>query len=466
MREKITKKESNLKIGQTSIELDSFSRILAIGGGKAAVPMGEELEKILGSALTGGELNYPEYAKKPRGRRIEYNPASHPIPSEAGVRGVDKMLELVGKPRDDDLIICLISGGGSALMPKPAEGVTLEDKKIVTELLLKSGANIAEINCVRKHLSAFKGGRLAENLYPARVVSLIISDVVGDSLDAIASGPTAPDPTTFSDAMAVIEKYELQDRIPFRARKMLEGGVRGKIADTPKSGSKVFAKVSNFLIGTNRNSCERAASYLNTQGYETMVLTTHLQGEARTVGQIFAGVAQDIVSNSFPLKSPAAMLAGGETTVRVTGKGVGGRNQELALSAAIGIGGLRNVVVASMGTDGVDGPTNAAGAIASGGTISKAKRLRIDAREMLENNDSHTFFMKTKDLIVTGPTGTNVNDIAVVLVGKSGSSAETRFKRSSRKPPRRKSLTRSVLKDAVDLSRRQSSRRLSPASPS
>jgi glycerate 2-kinase len=415
-----------LTVGTLSLELSGFRRVLVIGGGKATAGMALEIERILDGWITGGSVNIPAYTIPwPKSSKIKFNPATHPVPSQQGCQGVRNMLELVGQPYRDDMVICLISGGGSALMPLPSKGLSLSDKQKTTQLLLKSGARIDEINAVRKHLSEIKGGRLAEKLYPATVVSLIISDVVGDRLDSIASGPTAPDGTTYSDAYNVLNERGLWHKIPRSARNLISKGREGRLPETPKEGSKIFKRVHNFLIGTNMESCKAAARVLKRRGYRTLILSTKIQGEASEVGKVLSGIASDIHERQLPISPPAAIVAGGETTVTVHGKGRGGRNQELVLSAALSIQGLPRTLVSSIGTDGMDGPTNAAGAVADGSTVERGLRKGLDADKYLRENNSHEFFRKLKDLIVTGPTGTNVNDILVAIVGSADQKSHT-----------------------------------------
>jgi glycerate 2-kinase len=412
-------KREVLRVGSLSFDLARFTRVLVIGGGKASGKMALEVEKILGKRITGGAVNIPDYQRpRPHCERIVLHDATHPIPSVKGVRGVEKMLELVGSPTSKDLVVCLISGGGSALLPMPAKGVSLRDVQRTTELLLKSGAEIDEVNTVRKHLSAIKGGGLAEKLYPATVLSLIISDVVGNKLDSIASGPTVPDGTTYGDAETVLKKYSAWNKTPERVRRAIADGKAGKTEETPKKGARVFEHVSNVIVGGNKLPCEAAAESLRKMGYTTLILSTRIQGEAPQIGRLFSSVLTDIVKDGLPFPRPAAIVAGGETTVTMRGDGVGGRNQELALSAARGIVGLRPAYVASMGTDGVDGPTAAAGALVDCEVVSRATKLGLDPSAFLQNNDSNTFFKKLGGLIVTGPTGTNVNDIMIAVACK------------------------------------------------
>jgi len=319
------------------------------------------------------------------------------------------MLELVKDISRDDLVIVLVSGGGSALMPLPVHGVTLNDEARVTSLLLRSGASIEEINTVRKHLSQIKGGRLAERLYPATVLTLIISDVVGDRIDSVASGPTSPDPTTYGDGEQVLKKYQLWSQIPKNPRRIIIQGLKGLRAETPKPRNKIFKRVHNLIVGSNRASCLAAAAALRKAGYRTRVLSMQIAGEAREAGGILGSIANDMHDNS-----PAALVAGGETTVTVKGSGRGGRNQELALSAAVRINGSEGVVVGSFATDGIEGQTDAAGAIVDGTTVKRGLKLRMDPGDYLKKNDSYSYLSRLNDLVVTGPTGTNVNDIMIL----------------------------------------------------
>ncbi len=420
VRKKARRKGHHLSAGSHRFDLSRYDRVLVIGGGKASAGMALEIERILGDRLTAGTVNAP-HNLKPRTRSggILFHPATHPLPTEKGVRGVQQMLELVGRASRRDLIVCVLSGGGSALMPLSAPGLTIEDEQKTTEALMKSGARIDEINTVRKHLSAIKGGRLAERLFPATVLSLIISDVAGNKVENIASGPTAPDTSTYADARKILSKFQLDKIVPASVRRILERGNAGYLPETPKPGSKVFDRVYNVIVGSNRDSCVAAAQLLRQKGYRTLVLSTRLQGEARHVGTVLASILSDVDGIGFSAGSPFAIVAGGETTVAVKGEGVGGRNQELVLSAALGLSRLRRVTIASMSTDGVDGPSPAAGALADGETIEKGLEKRMNAETFLARNDSFTFFRKIGDDILTGPTGTNVNDLVTgVSMGK------------------------------------------------
>jgi glycerate 2-kinase len=397
--------------------LGDYRRILVIGGGKASGLMAEAVERVLGRWITGGLVIIPDYQRpKPRGFRIRYHSAAHPIPTRKSIEGVLAMLDLVGTVSRDDLVIVLLSGGGSALMTLPVEGITLSDEAKVTSLLLKSGASIEEINTVRKHLSQIKGGRLAERLYPATVLTLIISDVVGDWIDAIASGPTSPDPTTYEDAERVLKKRDLWSRIPTRVRRVIADGQSGSKSETAKRKDKAFRHVHNLIVGSNRASRLAAAKAMRKAGYETQVLSIQITGEARKAGRMLGSIAKDIQEKARPLARPVALVTGGETTVTVRGKGRGGRNQELALAAAERISGSKGIVIGSFATDGIEGQTDSAGAIADGTTVTRGLRLGMNPDKYLENNDSYHYFSKLKDLVMTGPTGTNVNDIILIAL--------------------------------------------------
>ena len=410
---------STLRADRLRFPLRNYRRIFVIGGGKVSGGMGDEVEMILGKWITRGLVIVPDYLRfRPKGRRIAYRSATHPIPTRKGMDSVLAMLELVKNVSRNDLVLVLLSGGGSALMPLPVREITLKDESDVTSLLLTSGASIDEINTVRKHLSQIKGGRLAEKLFPATVLTLIISDVVRDHIDAIASGPTVPDPTTYHDAMLVLQKYDLWSRVPTRARKLIANGVAHSILDTPKKESGAFNRVHNLIVGNNRQSCSAAATAMRKAGYRTQIMSTHITGEAREAGQIFGSIARDIRENSLPFAPPAALVAGGETTVTVRGKGRGGRNQELVLAAATKISGSDGVVVGSFATDGVESKTDAAGALADGRTVVRGRRLGMNADEYLTKNDSYRYFSKLKDLVMTGPTGTNVNDIMILAAAE------------------------------------------------
>ena len=405
-----------LKMSGISLDLDGFSNVIVIGGGKAGGSMAESLEELLGDRISGGVLNVLKGTESDyRLERISLNGASHPVPGEDGVRGVEEMFSLMEGADEATLFIVLISGGGSSLMTYPAQGVSLEEVGLLTAILLRSGATINDLNAVRKHLSAVKGGLMAKRAYPATVLSLILSDVIGDPLDTIASGPTAPDKTTFRDAVEVLKGRGLWGETPRSIRRRLETGLAGGLEETPKIGDKAFEKVRNIVIGNNLAAAQAAAVRAEELGYNTLLLSTEIEGEAKEVGEYLAGIAREVCESDHPVKRPAALIAGGETTVTVAGGGTGGRNQELALSASLGIGG-RDVVIAALATDGIDGPTDAAGAIVDGSTMMRSEMLDVDAEQSLADNDSYGFFSRLGDAFSTGPTGTNVNDLTLILV--------------------------------------------------
>jgi glycerate-2-kinase len=326
------------------------------------------------------------------------------------------MMEIAEQAEKEDLIICLISGGGSSLMPLPRGDVSITDKKEITNALLKCGATINEINTVRKHISDFKGGWLAKKSYPATILNLILSDVVGDPLDFIASGPTVPDSTTFGDAINVLKKHSLWDKTPTSIRKVLAEGQKGLIPETPKADDEAFKKVVNVVVGNNRSASLAACECLKSEGLNTLLLTATMEGEAKQVGLVLASIAREASVSRNPVSRPAGIVAGGETTVIVTGKGLGGRNQEIALAASQKLENIDGAVVASISTDGIDGPTDAAGALVDGRTLAKAIKNGLAPEEYLANNDSYQFFSKLGDLVFTGPTGTNVNDVSIIVV--------------------------------------------------
>ena len=395
-----------------SRDFSRYRHIYVVGAGKAGASMAKAAERALGRRITAGLVNV-KHGSTAKLRRIELNPAGHPIPDEAGVAGSTRIAEIAAQAGEGDLVLCLISGGASALLPLPALPITLAEKQATTQLLLACGANIHEFNCVRKHLSRIKGGQLARLAAPAAVEALLLSDVIGDDLDVIGSGPTAPDASTFAGAFAILEKFQLVERVPATVRERLERGRRGELAETPKAGDPLFRGVRNVLVGNNRLALDAAAKRAKSLGFRTLVLSSEIQGETREIARMHAAIAREIVSTSRPVRAPACIVTGGETTVTLRGDGLGGRNQEFVLAAALEIAGLRDVVVLSAGTDGSDGPTDAAGAIADGETL----RRNPEAPRYLDRNDSYHYFQSLDDLLITGPTDTNVMDVRVMLVG-------------------------------------------------
>ena len=417
VRSTVNLSNSILKVDEETFDLTRFKRIFVVGGGKASGSMAEALDEILGERIEDGIIVIPKgTSDRYQAERIRFHEASHPIPDESSVKGAKKIMNLASRTEKNDLVISLISGGGSSLMALPREGISLRDKQKATDLLLKSGATINEINTIRKHISSFKGGQLARETYPATVISLLLSDVIGDPLEVIASGPTVPDPTTFEDAVTILKRYRLWEATPESIKQTLSNGAKGMVQETPKEDDPSFAKVCNLVIGNNRLACRAAVEELKKHGLNTLFLTSLLEGEARDVGTMFGAVAREITASGYPLPSPAGIVAGGETTVTVIGEGVGGRNQEICLSATLKIDGLDRVVMASVSTDGIDGPTDAAGAVVDGRTISRSHDVGLDAKESLRNNDAYSFFSAIGGLIYTGHTGTNVNDITILVV--------------------------------------------------
>lgn len=415
IREHLKVKEDKLAIDNFLIDLRKVENIYVVGAGKASAAMAEALYDLLGDRIARGIVAIPKYQKGEfHTGPIELIRAGHPIPTVESTEAALKILQLVEGLADKDLVFCLISGGGSALMASPASGIKLEEKQKITEALLKSGAPINELNTVRKHISNIKGGRLAEKIYPAQTIGLIISDVVGDSLETIASGPTSSDTTTFRDSIETLRRYQLWYTTPDAIRKTLEDGEEGIIPESPKHGEKIFEQVRNFIIGSNELACRSASEYLESNHIEVQILTTFLEGEAKEAGKIISSVAKYMK----PKKSEAkgvSIVFGGETTVTVKGNGKGGRNQELVVSACKCIDSVRGLAIASVGTDGIDGSSDAAGGVVDSYSFNRAKSLGLNVESFLDNNDSNTFLEKLDDMILTGHTGTNVNDIAIAV---------------------------------------------------
>jgi glycerate 2-kinase len=408
---------NRLRVGERFYALHRFQRIIVTGAGKGTAPMARALEDILGDRLTTGAI-IVKYGHGLPLKKIRVLEAGHPVPDQAGLNATRLILDGLEQYSADDLVLCAFSGGGSALTPAPRPPLSLLDKQQTTELLLASGAAIDEVNALRKHLSLSKGGQLARLAAPATVVSLLLSDVVGDPLDVIASGPTVPDPSTFADCLKIIEGYGLHDRLPAVVVKLLKEGAAGLMAETPKPGDAVFKKVQNLVVGSNRAALLAAAAEARRLGYHVLILSSFLQGEAREIARALTGIGKEIVYSDNPIPSPACILAGGETTVRVQGRGKGGRNQELALAAALSLEGWAHIALLSAGTDGTDGPTDAAGAFADGETCQKARQMGMKAAAYLADNDSYTFFDRLGQLFKTGPTRTNVMDLMCLLVDK------------------------------------------------
>ena len=415
VRRFVSRDDDRLIVGDQAYRLADFRRVVVIGAGKASAPMAAAVEEVVGDRLPIEGSVTVRYGNSAPTRHVRIREGGHPVPDSACAEGTQAIVELMEDVDERDLVVCVISGGGSALLTLPDDDLSLEDLQRTTDALLRSGATINEFNVVRKHLDAVKGGGLARLAAPARLVTLMLSDVVGNPLDAIASGPTVADTSTWSDAAAVFDRYDLWDRVPASVARRLRAGVAGDLPDTPKPGDPLFERTQAVIVGSNLLACQAAASAASDAGFSTLVLTTYVEGEAREVSRVLAGLLREVDASGHPLQRPCCLIAGGETTVTIRGGGRGGRNQELALSAAFSLQGTRDVLLASIGTDGSDGPTDAAGAFVDGTTLDRARALGLDAARYLADNDSYTFFDRLGDLIRTGPTNTNVNDLYVLL---------------------------------------------------
>jgi len=400
--------------------LKNIKRVFVIGFGKACLEMTKATNESLGEIIDKGIIitKYNHAKGITSIDKIKVFEAAHPIPDESGVVATKKIIELLKEADESTLVICLISGGGSALLVSPMEPIKLEEKQITTKLLLETGANINDVNTVRKHISSVKGGRLAKIAYPAYIKSLILSDVIGDRLDVIASGPTTFDSTTYYDALEVLKKFKLLDKIPKSVVEILNRGKNGEISETLKKDDYVLTNTENIIIGSNKIALEAAKKKAIEMGFYTEILTSEIEGEAKEVGKWLSDIAKTYKrkKQKKEIEKPICLLSGGETTVTVVGCGKGGRNTELALAFAIEIEGIDGIFLLSAGTDGTDGPTDAAGAYATGYTVNKAKRLGLVPEGHLKNNDSYNFFKKIDGLFFTGPTGTNVMDIQIIFI--------------------------------------------------
>ncbi len=411
----VTLEGNRLYIEKKEIDLGEFSRVWAIGAGKASAAMAQAVEEILGDLVSGG-LVIVKYDYRAPLKKIRLEEAGHPTPDENGRRATQQLADLVAKMGRKDLVLFLLSGGGSALLPMPVEDITLEEKMATTNLLLRSGATIQEMNTIRKHLSQIKGGRLASLAHPATLVSLVLSDVVGDPLDVIASGPTVGDPSTFHDCSAVLERYSLREKVPPSVRSYLEAGTKGEVAETPKPDDTIFLDTYTALVGNNLQALKAASEEAQMLGYKTLILSSMIEGDTTEAAAFHTALIKEIVRSGNPVEPPACLISGGETTVVVKGKGKGGRNLEFCLAAARDLEGLTGVCLLSGGTDGTDGPTDAAGAVADGDTVANALAKGLNPIDFLAENDSYNFFKHLDDLLITGPTNTNVMDLRVMLV--------------------------------------------------
>lgn len=404
-----------LHIGEADYDLAAYENIYLIGAGKAAAPMVAAMESLLPEKISGG-IAVVKYGHRDKPGRIQTMEAGHPVPDENGRLAATRMLEIAEKARETDLVICLISGGGSALLSLPAPGIPLPDKQETIRILLSCGATIHEINAIRKHISGIKGGRLARAAAPAALVTLILSDVVGDDPAVIASGPTVPDMSTYSECLDIITRYGIGHKLPMTVRQHLQQGGEGLIPETPKPSSPDFHHSRNLIIGSNMEAIQAAAVQARNLGYHTLILSSMIEGETREIAKMHAAIAGEVAKTGHPLPGPACILTGGETTVTISGNGKGGRNQEFALAAAMEIDDAGPMVIFSAGTDGTDGPTDAAGAVADPTTLKRARAKGLEARTFLSENDAYHFFQAIGDLIVTGPTNTNVMDLRIILV--------------------------------------------------
>jgi hydroxypyruvate reductase len=406
---------SELLIGCRSYDLTRFERLLIVGAGKGTAPMARALEDIFGDHLTEGWI-IVKYGHGMPLEKTQVFEAGHPIPDEAGLEATELLLEILHACTENDLVLCALSGGASALLTAPDRPVDLEAKQKATGILLESGATIDEINGIRKHLSRIKGGKLARTAFPAPCAALILSDVVGDALEVIASGPTVGDSTTFADCLATIQRYGIGDRLPRTVLEALRDGAAGIRPETPGAEDPALAAVHNVIVGNNRAALLAAERKARESGYAPLILSSCLQGEAREVARVVAAVGKEIVTSQRPLPPPACVLAGGETTVTLRGSGKGGRNQELALAAAVALDGWGRIALLSAGTDGTDGPTDAAGAFADGTTCTRARTRGLNPQASLAENNAYPFFAALGDLLLTGPTRTNVMDMICLLV--------------------------------------------------
>lgn len=383
--------------------------------------MAQALEEVLGSQLESGLI----VVKHGWGGQLEKTTvleAGHPEPDEAGVQAARCLVDfLEERVTSQDLLLFVISGGGSALLPSPVPEISFEDKRITTRLLLRSGATIHELNAVRKHMSRIKGGRLLEHVKDAQVVSLLLSDVVGDDLGSIASGPTAPDPTTFEDSIQIIRKFGIENETPASVLQYLRSGVENRsfARETPKPGSSRFERVQNIIVGSNIMALEAAAETARAIGFPPLILSSSIVGSTSEAAQLHVSIAREVTSSGHPMAPPCCLISGGETTVRVVGDGKGGRNQEFVLCCAKQIADWEYspILFASLGSDGDDGPTDAAGAIATPDTATRAESKSLSVQDHLDRNDSYRFFLELGDQIITGPTQTNVMDLRFVLIG-------------------------------------------------
>ncbi len=398
-----------LSVGDDECDLEEFENILVIGGGKPAGAVAKALEDVLGERIDDGAVVTSAPVQT---ETIAVHEGTHPLPSVANLRGTEAVLDLAAMAGPDDLVLVVVTGGASALLSAPVDGLSVDAYRELTGELLESGATIDELNAVRKHLSRVKGGQLARELAPATVVGTVFSDVVGNPLDVIASGPTAPDSTTYEDALAVLERYEID--APDEVTAVLDAGLRGEQPETPDPGDDVFKRVSNHVLADNRTALDGAAAVCEDAGYTPVILSSRIEGESQDAGAVHAAIALECLDTGDPFEPPVALLSGGETTVTVTGDGEGGPNQEFALAAALEFG-EEDIVLASVDTDGIDGPTDAAGGLVDSETVAPGNEREVE--KALDDNDAYGYLDSRNCLVETGATGTNVNDLRLLLVG-------------------------------------------------
>ncbi len=405
-----------LWVGEKVYPLHPKGQLALLAVGKAAVSMARGAKQSLGDRLSRGII-VTKFL--PENEVLDFPTllGDHPIPKQRSLRAARTVEGFLKTLQLEDTLLCLISGGASALLTYPRHPLRLQDLQKTTQLLLRCGANIHELNTIRKHLERFKGGGLVQMVNATRVISLIISDVIGDSIEVIGSGMTAPDPTTFENALAILDRYELRHSLPSRVLAYLVEGSQGAHPETLKADMAFSKQFANHLIASNRHACEAAQRSLERAGVETLHLTSYLQGEASQVGRVFASFARQLSALQSASRSPICWIAGGETTVTVRGQGIGGRNSELALGAVTDLSGLEGVLLITLASDGDDGFSPAAGAVVSGSTARRAQQLGLSPVEFLKRNDSYTFFSHLQDCLFTSPTHTNVNDLIFLFVG-------------------------------------------------
>lgn len=414
----VRRRNDTLYVGNQRYGLSRFGRVHVLGAGKAAASMARGLERVLGARIYGG-IVVVKYGHGEPLRRVRVMEAGHPEPDANGLAGAQALMDWIStQVMPSDLVFFLLSGGASALLPLPCPGISLAEKIQLNSCLLKCGATIQEMNTVRKHVSKIKGGQLAKHLGGTATLSLILSDVVGDDLSSIGSGPTVPDPTTFKDSLDILRRYDLITQIPQSVLQYLRSGAHGAAPETPKAGDACFRRQTHRIIGSNVLACQAAAGAARRSGFKPLILSSAVTGDTRTVAEVHMAIVADALAYGHPIRPPACLISGGETTVHVTGNGLGGRNQEFVLAAVPPLSRFtREVLLVSLGTDGTDGPTDAAGAQADNFTLVRAQALGLPSvADVLARNDSYHFFQPLGDLLITGPTRTNVMDLRFILI--------------------------------------------------